>query len=194
MLNRFVSILVLSLITCGAFAADVDNCTLSECKQLRSRLDARIQKLQAGIAPTFGDIVRKDSSSEKYCSDVSDSGICYMTQQKAIDYCASQSQHLPSARELAQLSASLGAKGILAEAMNDSYPITAKNLDGTIDQFNFSYTGYKRPAGDLGNNWFWSSSVRPNLSYGTFYFSGGVGRVGSFNRSYDIAVRCVAGR
>ena len=81
-----------------------------------------------------------------------------MNQYDAVSYCANQGMHLPSARELAQLSASLGAAGI-SETPKGYYLVSAKNADGKVDNFYFNYSGYKRPQGDLGNNWFWSSSV-----------------------------------
>jgi len=57
--------------------------------------------IQASDVPQFGDIVRN-----------SDGTISYMNQHDAIAYCANLGMHLPSARELAQLSASLGVQGI----------------------------------------------------------------------------------
>ena len=59
MFNRLSSVLVLSLMALSGavYAASVCN-TLPECIQLRAKVDTRIQELQAGLAPQFGDIVR----------------------------------------------------------------------------------------------------------------------------------------
>ena len=197
MLNRLFSILALTLVTCGTYAATVDNFTLPEHGKLEVRLDARIQKI--GIAPAFGSIVKKDATSEKYCSNGSNTGeICYMTQQNAIDYCASQQNHLPSAIEMALLSQSFQAKGLYSNCPNNDsrcYHIRAKNLDQSIDEFNFSYWGYTQPEGDLGNNWFWTSSVDPDSPDVGFIFDGEAGDVNhNYNHIYYSAVRCVAGR
>jgi hypothetical protein len=96
----------------------------------------------------FTDIVRN-----------TDGSIRYMNQSDAINYCASQGLHLPSIRELAQLSQSMGAAGISQTAKDGYYHVNAKNADGKADSFYFRYAGYNRPAGDLGDIWFWSSSV-----------------------------------
>lgn len=200
MLNRLLSILVLSFVTCGAYAATVDNCTLTDCGVLKVSLDARISKLQAGIAPAFGSIVKMDETSEKYCSFGSKAGgICYMTQPKAIEYCASQQNHLPSAREIAlNVQKEFGAKGIVESCGKDSncYNIIAKNLDKSIEEFYFSYSGYSRPVGDLGNNEFWSSSIYSEWTDVGFAFSGIYGDVSYYYgiRDYGAAVRCAVGR
>ncbi len=148
---------------------------------------------QAGQAPQFGDIVRN-----------SDGSILYMSQFDAVDYCANQGMHLPSARELAQLSQSLGARGIKedyefpgpAAYYNPGYiPVNGKNSDGKIDSFYFDFHGYNRPAGDLGNNWFWSSSVNRYYIGDAFILDGRDGDVFRFPQSVShVAVRCVAGQ
>ena len=131
MLNRILAILVISLIAgSGVYAAEV--CNTSECLQLRDKVAAGILALQPSLQ--FGDIVIKDASSEKYCSSVGNTGICYMTQQKAIDYCAAQQKHLPSARELAQLASSpeFGAKGILEEKDYQQKKAAGENVHGYV--------------------------------------------------------------
>lgn len=52
---------------------------------------------------------------------------------------------------------SLGAKSIVDSCDYDKNcfkVIDIKNIDGSKDEFYFSYSGYQRPAGDLGNNLF----------------------------------------
>lgn len=183
MLTRLMPVLIMSFVTVSGYAAPVCN-TLPECQQLKARVDARIQVPQAGLAPQFGDIARN-----------ADGSVRYMNQYDAVSYCASQGIHLPSARELAQLSQSMGAAGV-SETAKDGYNlISAKNADGKIDNFYFNYAGYSRPTGDLGNNWLWSSSVN---SYGSDYAYGLYGSYGDVDYVYHTylygAVRCVVGR
>ncbi len=189
MLNRLLPVLIVNLLAVSGYAADVCK-TLPECQQLKTQLsasmaavDARIQALQP--SPQVGDIARN-----------TDGSIRYMNQADAINYCASQGQHLPSARELAQLAQSMGAAGISETAKNGYYQVSAKNADGKADTFYFSHAGYNRPAGDLGYNWFWSSSVvSSSLSYNAFLLDGVVGGVDyDLRGSLSYAVRCARGR
>ncbi len=97
-----------------------------------------------------------------------DGSVKYMNQNQAIQYCLGQGAHLPSAREWAQYSFMLVAEGILEVDFVDSnlggrppvgYSlINAKDfLTGSSDAFYFNLTGYQRPEGELGDNWFfWS--------------------------------------
>jgi hypothetical protein len=142
------------------------------------------QAIQADPAPQFGDIVRN-----------TDGSVRYMSLDGAIRYCANQGMHLPSARELAQLSASMGAAGISETAKDGYYLVSTHNADGKTDNFYFNSTGYKRPAGDLGNHWFWSSSIASggsDVAYNLFAWSGDVYTVNRY--LYNYAFRCVAGR
>ena len=120
-----------------------------------------------------------------------------MGQADAIQYCWIEGAHLPSARELAQLSMSLGATGIMVSCGSDSlcHPVNETNPAGS-DSFNFSYAGYQRPPGDLGNNWFWSSSVYSYYPDSALGLSGFDGRIQTFypGITENIAVRCVSGR
>lgn len=201
MLIRLFSILALSLISGGVYAATVDNCTLPECRQIKVRLDARIHKLQGGITPAFGSIVKKDSTSEKYCSyRHDDGGFCYMTQATAIDYCALQQGHLPSAREIAMNAHNeFDAKGVVdtCSKVDHCYPVKVKNLlDGTIDEFNFSSSGYKQPEGDLGNRLFWTSSVaHPNDTNLGIEFFARTGNLSTIDNLFNVnAVLCAVDR
>ena len=152
--------------------------------------DARITEFQAGQIPAFLDIARHANGKVKY-----------MNHKDAVQYCANQGAHLPSTRELAQLSTSLGAKGIVDSCGTDKNCrkiIYIHNTDDSKDEFYFSSSGYSRPAGDLGNNWFWSSSVYSGFYY-PFIFDGFNGHVGGINTdapdSSNIeAVLCVSDR
>jgi hypothetical protein len=121
---------------------------------------------------------------------------------------------LPTARELAVYSQSLGARGIRETAhpgvvtsdttvraeieqmdRDGYYPIYVANSSGqrAVD-FYFNSSGYQRPAGDLGNLWFWSSSVHPVFSDSAYNVNGVNGVFGLDLRSpYSdgSAVRCV---
>ena len=147
------------------------------------------RKLQPG--PQLGGIVKRDSKSVEYCSSVSPTGVCYMTQLKAIEYCKSQHEHLPSAKDLAKLSGDR-----VSETPKEGYhEIDVRNADGKPAIFYVSRASYQRPAGDLGNNWFWSSSVDSSYSDYAFVLNGGDGGdVVNGNRDYYNAVRCVRGR
>lgn len=140
------------------------------------------QALQKSLQ--FSDIARK-----------ADGTIRYMNQGDAINYCANQGQHLPSARELAQLATSMGAAGILETSVGPGYThlVRARNADGKVDVFYYSYAGYKPPVGDLGNQWFWSSSREYN-DYG-FGLYGNYGEIKALTRIHELrAVRCVHGQ
>lgn len=146
----------------------------------------------ANSVPQFADIVRKPDGS-----------VYYMNQYEASAYCSSQGMHLPSARELAQLSASLGAQGIKElnqfpneKAANEAgfYLINAQNADNINDSFYFNKSGYSRPEGDLGNYWFMSSSVAQEAPYIAFGLSGYGGHVDRYYYSVtEDAVRCASG-
>lgn len=181
MFNRFLPILIVSLVTVSGYADSVCN-SLAECQQLKARVDARIQELDGVIA--------------RYA----DGRVRHMNQFDAMSYCASRGMHLPSARELAQLAASRGAAGISETAKNGYYPVSAINADGKVDDFYVSYAGYNSPSGDLGNNWFWSSSVFSFSPYEAYVFNGSHGphsdggNFGNHSRySVNFAVRCVVG-
>jgi hypothetical protein len=126
-----------------------------------------------------------------------DGSVKYLDQAAGRQYCSTHRAHLPSARELAKLSMSYGAKGIVDACASDDdcYSVTAINADGRFDSFNFSIAGYQPPAGDLGSNWFMSSSVGDEpYGYGFFGLRGETGYVFSVDRAYSGAVRCVSGR
>lgn len=125
--------------------------------------------------------------------------VMYMNQSEAIKYCANQGAHLPSARELAQLSMSLGAKGIVDSCGYDKrtcYKVDSiENADGSKDEFYFDYSGFEIPTGDLGDKWLWSSSVKSFNPDFAFVFHRHFGSIVYENGNYNnFAVLCVAGR
>jgi len=179
----FLLTVLLQFISVSGWAAQPMCNALADCQTLHAHVDARIEALQAGQIPVFLDTVEDASGRVKY-----------LNQRDAIQYCASQGNHLPNARELARLSTSHGAKGIVGSCGSDSkcYPVQATNADGTHDKLYLSYDGYQSPAGDLGNNWFWSSSSSSNPAFGFILIgdNGSIDRVGWINNN---AVLCVAG-
>jgi hypothetical protein len=118
-----------------------------------------------------------------------DGRIRLMNQYDAESYCRNEGSRLPTARELALESQRLGAQGI-SETPKDGYYLV-KDSDGATnpDHFYFSYKGYERPAGELGDHWFWSSSVSPYYAY---LLNGDHGGIGLNDRSTPYgAVRCM---
>jgi hypothetical protein len=160
-------------------------------------------RAEAQVVGTLGDILRDANGRVRR-----------MNQYDAERTCREQGTRLPTARELAVYSQSLGARGIRETAhpgvvtwdttvraeieqmdRDGYYPIYVANSSGqrAVD-FYFNYSGYQRPAGDLGNLWFWSSSVRPVASNYADVLNGSNGYVDYVNRSYgndNFAVRCV---
>jgi hypothetical protein len=155
------------------------------------------------VTPTLGDIVRG-----------SDGSIRHMNQYDADAYCHAQGMRLPNARELALVSMSHGAAGIretahagvavsnsavqaeIAQMQTDRfYPIYAANsAHQPVIDFYFSRSGYRRPSGDEGSYWLWSSSVLPVVSSNAYGFGGGGGGIYGFDRrdsSGRGAVLCV---
>lgn len=167
------------------------------------QIQARIRELGGSAPVALGDILR-DSNGR----------VRHMNQYDAERACREQGSRLPTARELAVYSQSLGARGIRETAhpgvvRTDStvqaeteqmerdgyYTIYVANASSqpAVD-FYFNYSGYQRPAGDLANYFFWSSSVLPDYSFSAYGLNGGNGFIDDFNRSYDgdgSAVRCV---
>jgi uncharacterized protein (TIGR02145 family) len=106
--------------------------------------------------------------------------------------------HLPSALELAQISQSLGSSLSYQDSINTEgqYLVSATNPDKTRDRFYFNYKGYyHRPKGDLGNFWFWSSSVFTDNTDQVWVLYGVDGGVtvdnGTVSYPSQLAVLCV---
>jgi hypothetical protein len=74
--------------------------------------------------------------------------------------------HLPTMREIAEYCTALGAKGILEIAdvnpgaiPKDYLHYQVTNSDNSQEEFYFNEKGYQRPNGDLGKEFFWTSSL-----------------------------------
>lgn len=171
MFCRLFSILVLSIVTTCAYA-DV-------------------------TAPKLTGIIKENATSKKYCSDVTN-GICLMTQDKAIDYCISQENHLPSATELVQLSVSLGSRGLVDSCSGETDATCRQiatnflNRKSDIIYHSYSNAGYKQPIGELGNHRIWSCTLDGRYLI-PVRFDGADGRVYHSSSDMPSAVRCVLG-
>lgn len=147
-------------------------------------------------APPFGTALREADHSAKL-----------MTQYQAMGFDDSgnilpegpacpEGRHLPTVREFAQYTQSLGAKGILDLSQVDPkhVPLGYKlirvmNPDKKTDEFYYSAAGYKGHADELV---FWSSSVDPVNSDLGYVYSLNDGSIGGYIRRYFlIAVRCL---
>jgi len=170
-------------------------------KPLKSNsLRGASQEAKLDSLPKFSDIVRNADGSIRLMAQSSE----YMKsinqplptgELGALEYCASQGMHLPSARELAQLSQSMGAKGIGAPPEKITSGITAMDVDGNLDRFSFDKTGYVPPVGDFGKNSFWSSSTGKLTDYLVYVLSGDNGDIVTAGREmYKFVVICVSSR
>ena len=117
-----------------------------------------------------------------------------LTEAKKI--CHDKGMRLPTARELALASQSMGAKGISETKKDGYYLVKGSDSSGKPDPFYFNNKGYRRPAGELGNYWFWSSSGHPDYSGNAYILVGTYGYIdGVYYRHYSSnAVRCVQSR
>ena len=141
------------------------------------------------IAPDLTDIARNEKGD-----------VLHMTQYEADSHCRSQGLRLPTARELALYSQSLGAQGV-SKTGKDGYWLWKGSIDGKSDKFYFNPSGYQRPKGDLGNYSFWSSTVSSlhNKVWGDFFYALD-GASGDLHHAYPTwgseyyAVRCLRSR
>jgi hypothetical protein len=128
-----------------------------------------------------------------------DGSIHYMQQPTAMSACP-QDTHLPTIRELANISQANGAKGILEIDQVDPNKVPAgygrvsgTNPDGRDDRFYFSAEGYKDPNydQDIPRYWFWSSSHMVGQSFLGARLDGKSGAFQYYlNGDYAIA-RCI---
>ena len=184
--NRFSMLSVaagVQLSANAARAAEVCD-TVDACWALQAKVEARLAVLLKNIAPNLTDIVRN-----------ADGSVRHMNQYDADSYCRNQGQRLPTARELALYSQSLGAQGISETKKDGYYLVKGSDSAGIPDNFYFSSKGYQRPSGDLGSFWFWSSSVHPDFSDNAYVLYGDNGGIDGDRGGFDInAVRCVRSR
>jgi len=177
--------ITLGLMMLGLFAtsvqAETKHChTIEDCQQQIAERKADLAKLLKDVTPELTGILKTGVS-----------------QHEAENICLDKGMRLPTARELALVAQSLGAQGISETKKDGYYLVKGSDSVGNPDRFYFSYKGYKRPAGDLGNKWFWSSSVHPDVSNSAYTLYGVNGVIDFDERSYDVssnAVRCVRSR
>ena len=94
----------------------------------------------------------------------------YMNHFEALRACPAGS-HLPTLRELAKKAEAWGAIGVWEAGpyvpSGEGYGLmVVVNPDGQMDGFSFSSRGYRSQFNDVVG--FWSSSVEPTGSYGTY--------------------------
>ncbi len=207
-LLSLISILSMSLVNSNSYAFDLCY-TLKECEQLRQQVDEKIQQIQIeSIQSLFGNVVKKDLISEKYCSENQDRDMCLMGRYQATAYCASQGMRLPSAREYALLAMSMGATGISETILDTHSLISARNDNNKVDSFYYNKAGYLQPEGLIGKNSFWTSlNLDPGIMRFSYIFNGQTGNFGQYLAptpgttnngtalvviAEDILVRCIA--
>ncbi len=87
------------------------------------------------LTTTFMSVARNDNGTVKF-----------MNQDEANRYCQNQGARLPTARELARLAKTFGAKGIVntCESNNSKCKlIETESMDGTTDKFYFDTSGFQ---------------------------------------------------
>lgn len=183
-MNLKIKILGLAILLGASQTMAAEVCqTLAQCQALKAKVDARIKELQASMPSVLGD----------FLSDSSGKVQTRIKQSEASDACERLGSRLPTARELAkhvvQSQRGMGPGGVDGVAMldvadynagkipagfakNDFYLVTAKEADEKEDKFYYSRRNYKRPAGDEGDLWIWSSSLNPYFSAFAWDFSG----------------------
>lgn len=136
------------------------------------------------------------AQSEPVFSDIvlnADGSVRLMSQRKALDYCAAQGMHLPSAREFAALAESRGAVGASQTDLGNSFAVYHLNgAQEAVVDFYFTIDGYNRPE-DLDDNEYWTSSVHPKFPNTAYDFYGYFGVMSYAHRNTPKAVRCAAG-
>ncbi|MCC7442440.1 MAG: hypothetical protein IT285_12460 [Bdellovibrionales bacterium] len=106
--------------------------------------------------------------------------IRYMDQYQATEYCQNRGGQLPSREDFVRLREYMGARSGTYEGYT---PQVLPNLTRNVN-------------GSTYSNYFWSSSVHPDVSYVAYDFGGRHGYIDYYYRYYvdDGAVRCVARR
>lgn len=147
---------------------------------------------------------------------IADGSIQAVDHFMAIQYCDNHKMRLPTAREWAIHSQSLGAKGIRETRYadvprSDQRVITERDrmigegyyptyrLNSTkqiVVDFYFNEAGYRRPTGPQGDYFFWASSVVPSLPNYAYGFNGPNGRIYISDRStrYSNSAHCLVER
>jgi hypothetical protein len=120
-----------------------------------------------------------------------------LTHKESVQFCSDLGRHLPSAREWAVISVTLGAKGIVSSCDNFDRSIyfchtrELENSDGTKDTFDYVPTGIR--SSSKPHIWAWSSSIILDDPQDTaVFFSLTTGQIGStYIKNFAYAV-CVA--
>lgn len=148
---------------------------------------------QAGVAiapPSLSELIRD-----------SDDTVKLVRQFDGDRLCRNQGNRLPTIRELALYAQSLGAEGISETPRPGFKLIEGADAIGRADNFYFSAKGYRPPAGELSEYYWWSSSPSHVTDWhgdavGAYVFDSKTGRLGVAQylyMSYYIyeAVRCL---
>tara|TARA_Y100000590_G_scaffold445177_1_gene576939 strand:- start:1067 stop:1573 length:507 start_codon:yes stop_codon:yes gene_type:complete len=117
-----------------------------------------------------------------------------VSHDQAIKICSEKGMRLPTVRELALYAESRGAQGISETEKPRHYLIKGSDAEGNSDPFYFSYKGYEPPEGELGEYWFWTSSIPSDYTPVAYLLMGKYGDITYSVRNYffrHIAVRCV---
>jgi hypothetical protein len=153
--------------------------TEAECLYLKGRVESQLDELRKHPPPPQGKPGPIDTtgsiSSQPPSPDKSNRVPQAMTHDEAIDHCNEQGGRLPTALELAQLAVKQGEKNIAqpSDQHDLSYkPVDARNPDGSLDHFLFSYKNYPFGALTQGSRasriWSsstWSKESDPETSY-----------------------------
>ena len=110
--------------------------TVAECLYLQGRVESQLEELRKHPPPPQDKPGPTDNSNRMPQA---------MTHNEAIDYCNGLGGRLPTALELAQLAIKQGGKNIAqpSDEHDHSYkPVDARNPDGSLDHFLFSYRNY----------------------------------------------------
>lgn len=181
--------------------------SLSQTQARLRHIQARIRQL-GGNAPVVLEDVARDAQGR----------IRSMDHYEAVIYCHQQGMRLPTPRELAMHSQSLGAIGIRETAYpgatvrnselqdeifhmrRDGYhPVyTASSSVYAAVDFYFNYGGYRRqvddPVREVRDYWLWSSAVHPESHFLAYGLGGESGNVSTQIRLFNYdkgVVRCV---
>jgi len=140
--------------------------TVAECLYLQGRVESQLEELRKH-PPTPQDKPAPTDNSNRVPQA--------MTHDEAIDYCKGFGGRLPTALELAQLAIKQGGKNIAqpSDKHDHSYkPVDARNPDGSLDHFLFSYQNYPygalthgSPASRIWSSSTWSAGADPEPSY-----------------------------
>lgn len=129
-----------------------------------------------------------------------------MNRADAIKACAEHDMRLPTIRKLLESFSSAGlvvreTRDVTDEDVVKRYVhvVDAINPDEKRDMFYYGYVKYFNPGGALGNNWFWSSSIRwggspDGRSDDSYYGLNGVGGYlyADLRPRHRGAVRCIS--